>query len=207
MTQHTLDTWRRRGVILALVLAPVLTWAQARMAPDLFIQQLGDELMARVQSDPVLIKGDTERIKALVDERVLPNMAFERMTASTVGPAWRDATPEQRDQLKDAFKTLLVRTYAGAVKHIAGKKLVVLPVRMADGDTEVTVRSEIRSAGSEPVPLGYRLSADGDHWVIYDINVVGIWLVETYRTQFAQQIQKTGLDGLIAALTRLNKGA
>jgi phospholipid transport system substrate-binding protein len=207
MTHRLFQEWRRRGVVLALAALPLLTWAQARIAPDLFIQQLGDELMARVLADPDLVKGDTPKIKALVDERVIPNMAFERMTASTVGPAWRNATPEQRQQLQDAFKTLLVRTYAGAVKHIAGKKLVVLPVRMVQGDTEVTVRSEIRSAGSEPVPLGYRLSAEGDRWMIHDINVVGIWLVETYRTQFAQQIQKSGVDGLIAALTRLNRGA
>jgi len=207
MTHRLFQEWRRRGVVLALAALPLLTWAQARIAPDLFIQQLGDELMARVLADPDLVKGDTPKIKALVDERVIPNMAFERMTASTVGPAWRNATPEQRQQLQDAFKTLLVRTYAGAVKHIAGKKLVELPVRMVQGDTEVTVRSEIRSAGSEPVPLGYRLSAEGDRWMIHDINVVGIWLVETYRTQFAQQIQKSGVDGLIAALTRLNRGA
>lgn len=181
--------------------------AATRSAPDQFIQTLGDRLMARVVADPQLVSGNVEKIKALVDELVLPNMAFDRMTAATVGPAWRQASPQQRERLQQEFKVLLVRTYAGAVKHIAGKSLVVLPVRMAPQDTEVTVKSEIRSAASEPVPLGYRLSATDDGWVIYDVNVVGIWLVETYRTQFASQIQKTGVDGLIQALRRLNQGA
>lgn len=198
---------RRSVAVMLLALAPVWGWAATKVAPNVFIQQLGDVLMARVEADADLAKGDTEKIKTVVDELVIPNMAFERMTASTVGPAWRNATPAQREQLQDAFKTLLVRTYAGAVKHISGKKLVVMPVRMAAGDTDVTVRSEIRSPGAEPVPLGYRLSEVDGRWMIYDINVVGIWLVETYRTQFAQQIQKTGVEGLIAALARLNKGA
>lgn len=191
----------------ALTLAGLTAHAAARPAPDAFIQQLGDVLMSRVQADPKLAGGDVEKIKALVDELVIPNMAFEHMTASTVGPAWRQATPEQRAALQQEFKILLVRTYAGAVKHIAGKTLVVLPVRMAPGDTDVTVKSEIRSASADPVPLGYRLNASGDTWVIYDVNVVGIWLVETYRTQFAGLIRQKGLDGLIAGLHQLNKGA
>lgn len=197
----------RRVFLLALGLS-VAAWAQAaRVAPDAFIKQLGDTLMARVQADPALVAGNVEKIKAVVDELVIPNMAFERMTASTVGPAWREATPEQRQALQQEFKVLLVRTYAGAVKHIAGKSLVVLPVRMAPEDTDVTVKAEIRSASSDPVPLGYRMSAAGQGWEIYDVNVVGIWLVETYRTQFASQIRQKGVDGLIAALRQLNKSA
>ncbi len=198
---------RRQLCTLALLALVGAAHAATRQAPDAFIQKLGDVLMSRVQADPALTSGNVEKIKALVDELVIPNMAFERMTASTVGPAWRQATPEQRTALQQEFKVLLVRTYAGAVKHIAGKTLVVLPVRMAPTDTDVAVKSEIRSSSADPVPLGYRLTAEGDHWVIYDVNVVGIWLVETYRTQFAGLIRQKGLDGLIAGLRQLNQGA
>lgn len=198
---------RRQLCTLALFALVGAAHAATRQAPDAFIQKLGDVLMSRVQADPALASGNVEKIKALVDELVIPNMAFERMTASTVGPAWRQATPEQRAALQQEFKVLLVRTYAGAVKHIAGKNLVVLPVRMAPTDTDVAVKSEIRSSSADPVPLGYRLTAEGDHWVIYDVNVVGIWLVETYRTQFAGLIRQKGLDGLIAGLRQLNQGA
>lgn len=204
----------RRGVLrwaqvwaLALGLATMGAANAERIAPGQFIKDLGDTLMARVLADPELSAGNVGKIKALVDELVIPNMGFERMTASTVGPAWRQASPEQRSALQQEFKELLVRTYAGAVKHIAGKALVVLPVRMAPGDTDVIVKAEIRSPSAEPVPLGYRMSATETAWIINDVNVLGIWLVETYRTQFASQIQKSGVDGLLQALRRLNQGA
>ena len=204
----------RRGVLrwaqgwaLALGLAMMGAANAERIAPGQFIKDLGDTLMARVLADPELSAGNVGKIKALVDELVIPNMGFERMTASTVGPTWRQASPEQRSALQQEFKELLVRTYAGAVKHIAGKALVVLPVRMAPGDTDVIVKAEIRSPSAEPVPLGYRMSATETSWIINDVNVLGIWLVETYRTQFASQIQKSGVDGLLQALRRLNQGA
>lgn len=204
----------RRGVLrwaqtwaLALGLATMGAANAERIAPGQFIKDLGDTLMSRVLADPELSAGNVDKIKVLVDELVIPNMGFERMTASTVGPAWRQASPEQRSALQQEFKELLVRTYAGAVKHIAGKTLVVLPVRMAPGDTDVIVKAEIRSPSAEPVPLGYRMSATETAWIINDVNVLGIWLVETYRTQFASQIQKSGVDGLLQALRRLNQGA
>jgi phospholipid transport system substrate-binding protein len=201
----------KRCLVALMVLSAVIglpsSWAAEPAelpAPGQFIEKLGAELLARLSTDPKLVAGDSQAVRALVDEMVLPVLAFEQMTASTVGPAWRAASTAQRNALQYEFKLLLVRTYAGALKQLQGKKLVVFPVRMRPTDTEVTVRSEIQGLGSEPVPLAYRLSRDGASWVIYDINVVGIWLVETYRTQFAQQIQKSGVDGLIQALKRLN---
>ena len=201
----------RSVVVLGCLLAGFVTaWAASpieRPAPGQFIETLGNQLLARVTSDPKVAAGDNKAVRALVDELVLPVLAFEQMTASSVGPAWRSASPAQRMALQEQFKLLLVRTYAGALKQLQGKTLVVFPVRMAPDDTDVTVRSEIQGLGSEPVPLAYRMSFEEGAWVINDINVIGIWLVETYRTQFAQQIQKTGVDGLIKALKRLNGNA
>ncbi|MEY2995105.1 MAG: hypothetical protein RL357_2040 [Pseudomonadota bacterium] len=201
----------KRWLVVLVALYSTIGWTSAwaagdtePSAPGQFIEKLGNDLLYRLTSDSKIAAGDSQAVRALVDEFVLPVLAFEQMTASTVGPAWRSATPAQRAALQSEFKTLLVRTYAGALKQLQGKKLVVFPVRMAAGDTDVTVRSEIQGLGSEPVPLAYRMSREGTSWVIYDINVVGIWLVETYRTQFAQQIQKSGVDGLIKVLKRLN---
>ncbi len=196
--------WRIWGVLALSLGAWSAFAANPERDPARFIQVLGDSVMAQVVSDPRVMAGDSDAVRAIVDERVIPVLAFERMTASSVGPAWRTATPGQRERLEEEFKVLLVRTYAGALQQLKGKSLKVFPVRMGPQDTDVTVRSEIQGLDSEPLPLSYRLYRDGDGWMIYDINVVGIWLVETYRTQFAQQIQKSGIEGLIGALARLN---
>jgi len=141
---------------------------------------------------------------ALVDGKIMPNVNFERMTASAVGRHWRQATPEQQKKLQDEFKTLLVRTYSGALGEVKDQTLSFKPTRMKAGDTEVVVRSEVKGKG-EPIQLDYRLEKSGDSWKIYDLNVLGVWLVETYRTQFSQEINAKGIDGLIAALAQRNK--
>ena len=143
----------------------------------------------------------------LVDSKVMPNVNFQRMTASAVGPAWRQASPEQRKRLQDEFKTLLVRTYSGALAQVSDESIQVKPLRAAPTDNEVMVRSEVRGRG-DPIQLDYRLEktpGSGAGWKIYNLNVLGVWLVETYRSQFAQEISQKGLDGLIAALADRNK--
>ena len=176
-------------------------------APDALIKRLSDDVLGAIKADKSLQSGDVARIVALVDSRIMPNVNFTRMTASAVGPAWRQATPEQQKRLQDEFKTLLVRTYAGALSQIADEAVSVKPLRAQPTDTEVVVRSEIRGRG-DPIQLDYRMEktpGQGAGWKIFNLNVLGVWLVETYRSQFAQEINAKGVDGLITTLSERNK--
>jgi phospholipid transport system substrate-binding protein len=186
------------GVLFALP-----SWA-ADEAPDALVKRITGEVMAAVKADPAIQAGDVNRIIALVDEKIMPSVNFSRMTASAVGRHWRQATPEQQKQLQDEFKTLLVRTYSGALGEVKDQTVTFRPLRARPEDTEVVVRSEVRGRG-EPIQLDYRVEKMADGWKIYDLNVLGIWLVETYRTQFSQEINARGIDGLIAALAQRNK--
>lgn len=189
----------------ALALATLTLPAAAAEAPDALVKRVATEVMDSIKSDPAIQAGDVNRIIALVDSKIMPNVNFERMTASAVGRHWRQATPEQQKQLQAEFKTLLVRTYSGALGEVKDQTLSFKPTRMRPEDTEVVVRSEVRGRG-EPIQLDYRLEKSGDAWKIYDLNVLGVWLVETYRTQFSQEITAKGVDGLIASLAQRNKG-
>jgi len=173
-------------------------------APDALVKRISGEVLATIKADPAIQAGDMNRIVALVDGKIMPNVNFTRMTASAVGRFWRQATPEQQKQLQDEFKTLLVRTYSGALGEVKDQTLHFKPMRMQPTDTEVVVRSEVRGKG-EPIQLDYRLEKTANGWKIYDLNVLGVWLVETYRTQFAQEIGAKGIDGLIASLAQRNK--
>jgi phospholipid transport system substrate-binding protein len=161
-------------------------------------------VMASIKSDKSLQGGDINRIMALVDSKVMPNVNFQRMTAAAVGPAWRQATPEQRKRLQDEFKTLLIRTYSGALDQVNDQLISVKPLRAEPADTEVVVRTEIRGRG-DPIQLEYRMEKTPTGWKIYNLNVLGVWLVETYRSQFAQEISAKGVDGLIATLAERNR--
>jgi phospholipid transport system substrate-binding protein len=128
------------------------------------------------------------------------------MTASAVGRYWRQATPEQQKRLQDEFKTLLVRTYAGALTQVRDQTVQLKPMRSSPGDNEVVVRTQVVGRG-EPIQLDYRLEKAGSDWRIYDVNVLGVWLVDQYRNSFAQEIGSNGIDGLIAKLAERNKSA
>jgi phospholipid transport system substrate-binding protein len=173
-------------------------------APDAMVKRLSTEVLATIKADPAIQAGDMNRIIALVDSKIMPNVNFSRMTASAVGRYWRQATPEQQKQLQDEFKTLLVRTYSGALGEVRDQTLSFRPTRAKPEDTEVVVRSEVRGKG-DPIQLDYRMEKTPSGWKIYDLNVLGVWLVETYRTQFAQEIGSKGIDGLIASLAQRNK--
>ena len=171
------------------------------------VKRLSVEVLETIRADKSLQSGDMNRIVALVDSRIMPNVNFQRMTASAVGPGWRQATPEQRKRLQEEFKTLLVRTYAGALSQVTDQTIELKPMRASPQDNEVVVRSEIRGRG-DPIQLDYRLEktpGEGFGWKIYNLNVLGVWLVETYRSQFAQEISAKGIDGLIASLSERNK--
>ena len=176
----------------------------AEEAPDVLIKRVSSEVLDKIKSDKSIQAGDLNKVISLVDSQVMPNVNFTRMTASAVGRNWRQATPEQQKRLQDEFKILLVRTYSGALAQVKDQVINVKPLRAAPEDTEVIVRTEVLRRG-EPVQLDYRMEKSATGWRIYDLNVLGIWLVETYRTQFAQEISANGVDGLIASLSQRNK--
>jgi phospholipid transport system substrate-binding protein len=180
--------------------------ASSAVAPDAFILDLSTEVLNNVKSDKAIQAGDTARVMALVDSKVMPHVNFQRMTASAVGRHWRSATPEQQKRLQEEFKLLLVRTYSGALAQVKDQSVVLKPLRANPGDNEVVVRTEIKGRG-DPIQLDYRLERSGNGWKVYDFNVLGIWLVEQYRSSFAQEISASGLDGLISKLAERNKGA
>jgi phospholipid transport system substrate-binding protein len=206
MKRRTFARWTAAGAAIAGIGLPQFAFA-ADEAPDAFIKRLSDEILGQIKADEKVKSGDINRILALVDSKVMPNVNFARMTAATVGPAWRQATPEQKQKLQDEFKTLLIRTYSGALAQVSDQTISVKPMRSAPEDTEVVVRTEIRGRG-EPIQLDYRLEktpGQGSGWKIYNLNVLGVWLVETYRSQFAEVSNSKGVDGLIAAIAERNR--
>jgi phospholipid transport system substrate-binding protein len=180
--------------------------AVAQTTPDALIKQLSTEVIDTVKADKAIQAGDVSKIIALVDAKVMPHVNFQRMTASSVGRHWRTATPEQQAKLQAEFKTLLVRTYAGALTQVKDQTVGLKPLRASADDTEVVVRTEIKGKG-EPIQLDYRLEKAGTGWKIFDVNVLGVWLVEQYKGQFAQDINAGGIDSLIAKLAERNKAA
>ena len=177
----------------------------AEEAADVFIKRVSSDILEAIKADKSIRNGDVNKIVVLVDERVMPHGNFLRMTASAVGRGWRQATAAQQKRLQDEFEILLVRTYSGALGQVSDQNIVVKPLRAAADDKEVMVRTEVRGKG-DPIQLDYRVekAADGS-WKVYNMNVMGIWLVENYKTQFAQEINAKGVDGLIASLADRNK--
>ena len=190
--------------LVATVFMLLGSMAHAETAPDALVKQLSTEVIDTVKADKEIQSGDVRKVIALVDAKVLPHVNFQRMTSMAVGRYWRQATPEQQGRLQDEFKVLLVRTYSGALSQVRDQSVVMKPLRSRPGDTEVLVRTEVKGKG-EPIQLDYRLEKAGDTWKIYDVNVLGVWLVETYRSSFAQEISASGIDGLISKLTERNK--
>lgn len=186
----------------SLIVAPAVS-AQTVEAPDVVVKRLSTELLDTVRNDPQLKSGDPEKVMVVVNDKVIPHINFQRMTASTVGRPWRQATPEQRQKLQDEFKNLLVRTYAGALKHVNNQTLMVRPLRASASDTEVVVNSELQGGSGGPVQLDYRMQLMGNVWKVYDINVMGVWMADSYRSQFAPVLNDSGIDGLIRQLQDL----
>ena len=201
-SRRTFFAW----VIGAVCAVGLVSVASAADEPaDAFIKRVSSDILDSIKADKSIHNGEVNKIIALVDQRVMPNVNFLRMTASAVGPTWRQATPEQQKRLQDEFKILLVRTYSGALGQVSDQTIVVKPLRAAADDNEVMVKTEVRGKG-DPIQLDYRVekTADGA-WKVYNMNVMGIWLVENYKTQFAQEINTKGVDGLIASLADRNK--
>ncbi|MCA3239730.1 MAG: ABC transporter substrate-binding protein [Rubrivivax sp.] len=192
------------------MLLPLLAGAGAALAagptPEALIRQVSTEVLDTARTDKAIQAGDVAKISALVESKVMPHVDFEVITRSAVGVQWRGATADQRSKLQAEFKLLLIRVYAGALTQLKDQAVEITRTQAVSGSTQVIVQSEVRGKG-EPIKLDYRLDKRGEQWKIIDVNVGGLWLVQNYRTQFAQELSKGGIDGLIAALVERNKGA
>lgn len=189
-----------------LIALMILVGAAARAdeAPDAFVKKISNDVLDTVKADKNLQSGDIGKIIALVDTKVMPYVNFEVVTRSAVGPQWRGATPEQRTKLQTEFKTLLVRVYAGALTQIKDQTTEITKTQPVPNSSQVVVQSEVKGKG-EPIKLDYRLDKADAGWKIIDVNVGGIWLVTSYRSQFAQELSRGGIDALINALVERNK--
>ncbi|MDB5728613.1 MAG: transporter substrate-binding protein [Noviherbaspirillum sp.] len=187
----------------ALAFAPI---ASAQETPDALIKRISQEVLDSARSDKEIQGGNQKRVLDLVEAKIIPYVDFQRMTALAAGRYWRDASPEQQKRLTEEFRTLLVYTYSGAISQIRDQKLEFRPMRAEPADTDVEVRSQVvQPRGGDPIQLNYRLVKTGNDWKIYDVNVLGAWLVETYKGNFATEISKGGIDGLIKTLADRNK--
>ena len=183
-----------------LVAAPVA----AAEAPDALVKRISNEVIDSVKADKDIQAGNRGKIMALVNEKILPYVDAEKMTQQAAGRHWRSATPEQKQKLTKEFRDLLVYTYAGALSTIKNETVEFKPMRGSPTDTDVEVRSQVNVTRGEPITLNYRLSNDKGSWKIYDVNVLGAWLVQTYTSTFNSEIGKSGIDGLIKRLAERN---
>ncbi len=203
---------QRRQWISALSLSAALSAALLAspalraepLSADAFVKQVSSAVIDAVKGDKSIQAGDVNRIRALVDAKVMPHVNFQRMTASSVGPQWRNATPDQRQRMLVEFQTLMVNTYSGALTQVKDQAVVVKPLRASAEQAEVVVRSEVRGQG-DPIQLDYRLEKAGNGWKIYDVNVAGFWLVDAYKGQFARDLSNGGMELLITRLAEKNK--
>jgi phospholipid transport system substrate-binding protein len=217
MSMHLMTVFSRRAWLrttfasMASVLAVSISavsgqaFAQAAGGPDTLIKAVSDDVLAAIKADKDLQAGNIPKLNSLVESKVLPNVDFARMTALAVGRIWRSATPEQQKSLQQEFRGLLIRTYAGALSAAKDATIQLRPMRAAADDTDVVVRTQVMQPRADPIQLDYRLEKTSNNWKIYDVNVLGVWLVETYKASFAQEIDKGGIDGLIKTLAEKNK--
>lgn len=171
--------------------------------PDGLIKMIVADVMASVKADPEIQKGNIPRVVDLVEKKIVPYTDMRRTTQLAMGKNWSKATPEQQNQLIAEFKALLIRTYSGALSQLRDQTVQYKPLRANPSDTDVIVRTVVIGK-SDPIPLDYRLEKTNDGWKVYDINIMGAWLIEAYRNQFTNQISQNGIDGLIKFLQDRN---
>jgi phospholipid transport system substrate-binding protein len=190
------------AMLVAGLVGPAAADAQA---PDELVRNVASEVLGIVKSDKDIQAGDSKKVIALVEEKVLPHFDFTHMTALAMGRNWRKASTVQKKQLTDEFRTLLVRTYSTALTKYRDQTIEYKPLRSQPGDTDVTVRSSIQQSGAEPVTIDYSMEKTSSGWKVYDVTVAGISLVTTYRDAFAQEVHNVGVDGLIKKLADKNQ--
>jgi phospholipid transport system substrate-binding protein len=186
----------------AVLVAPARAAVEA---PDALVKRVSTDVIDSVKADKDIQAGNTHKIMDLVNSKILPYVDSEKMTAQAAGRFWRQATPAQQKQLTEEFRTLLVYTYAGALSQIKNETIEFKPFRADPADNEVEVKSQVNLTRGEPITLNYRLAKGPQGWKIFDLNVLGAWLVETYKSTFASEIGKNGIDGLIKKLHDRNE--
>jgi len=179
--------------------------AVAETTPDTMILKLSTEVLEEIRADKAIQAGDFDRLQKLVNERILPKVDFDKMTRLAVGRAWRTATAAQRATLTEQFRILLMRTYSGALSKVTDQSIRLRPSHGQDDPKDVIVRTQIVASQGDPIGLDYRLEKTDDGWKIYDLNILGVWLVENYKTEFSQSLNQGGIDNLIQALTQKNQ--
>ena len=189
---------------LLLMLGSALAQTSDQLSPDALIKTVVSDVMATVKSDPEIQKGNIPRIVDLVEKKIVPYTDMRRTTEMAMGPNWKKASAEQQALLVSEFKSLLIRTYSGALSQLRDQTVQFKALRAAADDKEVVVKTVVLGRG-DPVPLDYRLEQTANGWKVYDMNIMGVWLVEAYRNQFANQISQNGIDGLIKFLQERNK--
>lgn len=197
-----------KKILLVLMASSTIAFSVqsiAQEAPDKMIQRISNDVIAAVIADKEIQGGDRRKIRQIVDEKISPNLDFERTTSLAAGRYWRAASAEQKQQLQDEFRLLLLHTYSGAMAQIRDQRIEYLPFRADPADTDVAVHARVMSSRGEPLNFGYRLIKSANGWKVYDVNVMGVWLVQTFKESFAAEIQKSGMDGLIKALADKNK--
>ena len=194
--------------LLSLVLVAFSSLALAQeVAPDVLVKSITTEVIAIIKQDKDIQAGNSKKIADLVEKRVLPHFSFARMTQIAIAVNWRRATPEQQKVLTEEFRTLLVRTYSNALSLYRDQAIEFKPLRMRPDDVEVTVKSDIRQKGAQPVTLDYDMEKTPSGWKVFDVKVSGVSLITNYRDDFAAQVRESGIDGLIKVLVSKNRGA
>ena len=196
----------RQQFVFAFVLPFIFAFhaSAQEVAPDALVSKVTADVLDAIKSDKQLQAGDRKKALALAEQKILPHVDFRETARLATGKAWNGATPEQQNQIVIEFRSLLVRIYSNAIDVYRGQTMKVLPVRLATGATEVTVRNQYLSAGQPPVPVDYAMKKTPEGWQIYDITVDGVSLVLTYRDEFAQITRVSGIDGLIKRLKEKN---
>jgi len=194
------------SILIMVPLALLADPALAQEAPDALVKRVAEDVLSTIRSDKDLQAGNQAKVKQLIETKLVPHFDFARMTALAVGRNWRSANPEQQQQLTDQFRTLLVRTYSGALTGYRDNTMDYKPLRMNPGDSEVIVRTEVRRPGQAPVQIDYNMTKTPEGWKAYDVVVAGVSLVTNYRDEFNDIFRNSGIDGLIKALDAKNKG-
>jgi phospholipid transport system substrate-binding protein len=186
----------------SVIAAPAAATSEA---PDVLVKRVSTDVIDAVKADKDIQAGNSRKIIDLVNTKILPYVDADKMTAQAAGRFWRQATPEQQKQLSEEFRQLLIYTYSGALSQIKNETIEFKPFRADAADTEVEVKSQVNLTRGEPITLNYRLSKGAQGWKIFDLNVMGAWLVETYKSTFTSEISKGGVDGLIKKLHDRNQ--
>lgn len=196
--------WLLAMMLAAAVLVTKSPWAEVIDAtPDGLVKTLVSDVMTSIKADKDIQSGNVTKVMSFVETKIVPYTNFQKTTQLAMGKNWSRATPEQQKQIMTEFKSLLIRTYAGALTQVKDQTVTYKPFRMDPADTEVVVKTQVMNKG-DAIQIDYRLEKVGETWRLYDINVLGAWLIEAYRGQFNNQISANGIDGLIKFLQDRN---